>query len=129
MALPDRGARRRLRKAFKQRDQAGLDELRQQDEQTLAQTGIRRQYSVRQLKAPAPPVPFDTPEAAPLDGVQDEAPRLRLERSCYICKAKYDRVHEFYDALCPECAELNWTKRHQTDRPDRPVRDGHRRPR
>jgi NAD(P)-dependent dehydrogenase (short-subunit alcohol dehydrogenase family) len=30
---------------------------------------------------------------------------------CYVCKAKYDRVHSFYDQLCPDCAALNFAKR------------------
>lgn len=33
---------------------------------------------------------------------------------CYVCKTKYNKVHEFYHLLCPECAELNFTKRSQT---------------
>ncbi|QDT70513.1 Fatty acyl-CoA reductase [Planctomycetes bacterium MalM25] len=147
VALPDRTARRKLRKARAQQEQGRQDELREADEQTLAQTGIRRQYSVRQLKRAEPPAPGElvddgagvingTRPATPnnpdqawsgrsepgrgsgkpphADDVQKEAPRLNVERCCYTCKAKYDRVHHFYDALCPECAELNWTKRNQT---------------
>jgi len=37
-----------------------------------------------------------------------------VPRTCYTCKQKYDRVHCFYDALCSDCAALNWTKREQT---------------
>ncbi|EDQ84317.1 uncharacterized protein MONBRDRAFT_30385 [Monosiga brevicollis MX1] len=33
-------------------------------------------------------------------------------RSCYICKARYQELHHFYDQLCPACAALNWEKRH-----------------
>ncbi len=109
VALPDRQARRRLRKAFHQKKQAAQEEVRAEDEQLLAQTGIRRQYSVRQLKKPEPPQP--TLEQEP---TASEPPRLKAKRACYTCKAPYDEVHHFYDALCPECAELNWTKRNQT---------------
>ena len=35
-------------------------------------------------------------------------------RACYVCKAEYRRLHLFYDALCPACAELNYEKRFQT---------------
>jgi NAD(P)-dependent dehydrogenase (short-subunit alcohol dehydrogenase family) len=31
-----------------------------------------------------------------------------------VCKKAYRRVHPFYDALCPPCAELNYAKRTQT---------------
>ncbi|MEN1679848.1 MAG: SDR family oxidoreductase [Planctomycetota bacterium] len=116
VALPDRHARRRLRKTFAKKHQAEEAKLREQDEQTLAQTGIRRQYSVRQLKKAEPPRPSSTVDEPPRIEAPAAAdpPRLKLERACYTCKARYDRVHHFYDALCPECAELNWTKRHQS---------------
>ncbi|HEU4407191.1 MAG TPA: SDR family oxidoreductase [Polyangiaceae bacterium] len=39
---------------------------------------------------------------------------LELPRNCYVCKAEYRRLHFFYDALCPECAEFNYAKRFQT---------------
>ena len=35
-------------------------------------------------------------------------------RNCYICKVEFTKVHFFYDALCPSCAELNYAKRFQT---------------
>ncbi|QDU68455.1 SDR family NAD(P)-dependent oxidoreductase [Engelhardtia mirabilis] len=40
--------------------------------------------------------------------------RLAEPKACYICKADYDLVHEHYDSMCPVCAPINWTKRHQT---------------
>jgi NAD(P)-dependent dehydrogenase (short-subunit alcohol dehydrogenase family) len=40
--------------------------------------------------------------------------RLREPKSCYICKADYHDLHHHYDALCPTCADFNWTKRTQT---------------
>jgi len=33
---------------------------------------------------------------------------------CYTCKQKYSQIHSFYDQLCPECAEFNYTKRSET---------------
>ena len=44
----------------------------------------------------------------------DNPRRLNAARNCYICKKSYDLLHEFYDSLCPTCAELNWNKRQQT---------------
>lgn len=32
--------------------------------------------------------------------------------SCYICKAKYRKVHFFYHLLCPECAAFNYGMRY-----------------
>jgi len=39
-----------------------------------------------------------------------ELPKLR---SCYVCKTRFRELHTFYDQLCPECASLNYTKRHE----------------
>lgn len=119
VALPDRGSRRRLRKAYHQQKQAKLDQQRAEDERRLAETGIRQQYSVRQLKKPEPPAPVLTESKPSLGngeraGSQSVGPRLQVPRTCYTCKEKYDQIHHFYDALCPECAELNWHKRNQS---------------
>ena len=46
-----------------------------------------------------------------------------------MCKAEFRRLHAFYDALCPECAALNYEKRFQSGRPARPRRARHRRAR
>src|SRR5262245_30929718 len=50
---------------------------------------------------------------------QDPGSRFRKEelispRDCYICKQPFTRVHFFYDAMCPKCAEFNYAKRFQT---------------
>ncbi|MBI3549465.1 MAG: SDR family oxidoreductase [Elusimicrobia bacterium] len=46
----------------------------------------------------------------------DPGPERILEKSrfCYVCKAEYRRLHFFYDAMCPDCAEFNYAKRFQT---------------
>ena len=42
-------------------------------------------------------------------------PRRLLEpQACYVCKEPYRLVHEHYDSMCPDCAAVNWEKRHQT---------------
>ena len=51
------------------------------------------------------------------EAVEDEAPqrvKLSAPRACYTCKRRFRELHEFYDRLCPACAELNWAKRHAT---------------
>lgn len=45
---------------------------------------------------------------------QEKAPELNSPRNCYICKSEFTRLHFFYDALCPECADFNYQKRFQT---------------
>ena len=112
---PGRTARRQVQNAHKQQRREALERQKQQDEQLLAQSGIRTHFSVRQLKAPTPPEPFDTP-LPPTREHPDEHFRgeLNVARNCYICKRDYKRLHFFYDSMCPDCAEFNWKKRNQT---------------
>lgn len=46
--------------------------------------------------------------------MQESKGRLHAPRSCYTCKCRFHELHDFYDQLCPECADLNWKKRNQT---------------
>jgi hypothetical protein len=48
----------------------------------------------------------DTPPPPPVT--------LPQARSCYCCKVRFTQLHHFYDQLCPTCAPLNWSKRHQS---------------
>lgn len=115
VASPDRTSRKRLARAFKKREQAQLDQKKSADEQKLAQTGIRNPLGTRQLKKPCPPAPFET-QPPSLSKLSDEhfIDRLNVARSCYICKRNFDRLHFFYDSLCPDCAELNWERRQRS---------------
>ncbi|KAF4042595.1 Enoyl-(Acyl carrier protein) reductase [Phytophthora infestans] len=45
---------------------------------------------------------------------KEEASALLGFRSCYTCKSRFEKIHHFYDQLCPRCAELNFAKRFQT---------------
>ena len=88
-----------LRRARRRRDEA-------EDRQTRAATGIRSAREAAVFVAPALALPGT---ASP------EPPReLKKPKTCYVCKVDFTRLHHFYDALCPECAELNYRKRFQT---------------
>ena len=115
IACPDRTARKKLTRAFKKRDQVEQTEQKTADDLLLANTGIRAQPGLRQLKKARPPAPFQ-PDLPPAGEQQVDhfAERLNVPRSCYICKRDYDRLHVFYDSLCPDCAALNWTRRQRT---------------
>ena len=39
---------------------------------------------------------------------------LPKPRSCYTCKVRFQKLHPFYDQLCPQCAQLNFDKRNFT---------------
>ncbi|WP_339912161.1 SDR family oxidoreductase, partial [Symmachiella dynata] len=96
-------------------EEAELAAQKAADESLLAQTGIRKQFAPKRIKQACAPAPFE-PEPPPANTQPDDqfGPRLQVARSCYICKRDYDRVHQFYDSMCPDCASLNWTKRNQT---------------
>jgi NAD(P)-dependent dehydrogenase (short-subunit alcohol dehydrogenase family) len=95
---PDRVARRRrLKEARRERKAAEI----RREEEVLHGTGIR---TLRRK-----PV-FTTPNVFPPELAMTPPPSAG-RRHCYVCKAKYDELHHFYDQLCPPCAALNWLKR------------------
>jgi NAD(P)-dependent dehydrogenase (short-subunit alcohol dehydrogenase family) len=82
------------------------------DQDTLAKTGIRK------LRAQSV---FTTPNVyLPKDFQQQEVnndPDFREvvePQNCYVCKQDYSQIHHFYDQLCSDCAELNYSKRTET---------------
>ena len=54
----------------------------------------------------------------PEGGARPEGRKLENGRHCYVCKVEFFTLHHFYDAMCPECGELNYRKRFQTARLD-----------
>ncbi|GJM22778.1 MAG: oxidoreductase [Planctomycetota bacterium] len=109
LARPDRQARSVYNKARRRKTQ----QLRREaDEAVLDRTGIRTQRL--ELVYPTPELCGD---GAQQPGFQNAPPalgRLVDARTCYICKTDYHDVHHFYDAMCAECAEFNWERRHQS---------------
>jgi NAD(P)-dependent dehydrogenase (short-subunit alcohol dehydrogenase family) len=108
---PDPDVRRRQLKARRRLERA---ERIRRDESVLAGTGIRALRAKPVFVTPNvfPPEQF---EAGTLDDDNDAAERaVRDDQHCYICKQHYDRVHHFYDQLCPSCAAVNYAKRTET---------------
>jgi len=70
-----------------------------------AKTGIR---SARKTKI------FIAPNRVDLENIGNEDATLNSERNCYVCKARYTKLHHFYDTMCASCGDLNYAKRHQT---------------
>ena len=103
---PDVGQRRRLVKARKRRRK---EEKRDRDESRLSETGIRTLRSKPVYSTPNvfPPADFEQREIESDPGFRE----VVEPQNCYICKRDYSRVHHFYDQLCPECAEFNFSKR------------------
>ncbi|MFN8393059.1 MAG: SDR family oxidoreductase [Bacteroidia bacterium] len=46
-----------------------------------------------------------------LPEVTEDVRELKNAKSCYICKAPFRRLHEFYHQLCPDCAAENYHRR------------------
>lgn len=45
---------------------------------------------------------------------KEEMNEYATPHDCYVCRAKFTKVHHFYDTMCPSCASLNYSKRFQT---------------
>lgn len=101
LSRPDRLA---LRKRNREIDRAKRAKVVASDKAARAQTGIREARKAAVFQAPARIL-----AAGDLQG-----PKLAKARNCYVCKAEFDRVHHFYDSMCPTCADFNYKKRFQT---------------
>jgi NAD(P)-dependent dehydrogenase (short-subunit alcohol dehydrogenase family) len=75
-----------------------------QDKKSRKKTGIRSAREADIFTAPMQILP-------PSD--QTEQPELSSPRNCYVCKAEFTKLHFFYDAMCQDCADLNYSKRFQ----------------
>ena len=103
VAHPGRTARRQLNQVRKQERRRELATMKAADERLLARTALRSRAQQ--------PLQISCDAAAPRAPMVQ---KLLVPRNCYICKTDYREVDPFYDSLCPECAALNWRKRHQT---------------
>jgi len=99
---PDPVARRRRQKAAeRERSSARI----QQADAVLHETGIR---ALRRKPVFTTPNIFPPPDFEPHASEEEE----QIEpQHCYVCKQKYTVIHHFYDQMCPDCAEFNFSKR------------------
>ncbi len=84
------------------------------DERVLNETGIRRLRDKRVFTTPNVFPPDELQTVGPdegSDGATHASASTEDLQHCYVCKANYTSVHHFYDQLCPDCAEFNFTKR------------------
>jgi NAD(P)-dependent dehydrogenase (short-subunit alcohol dehydrogenase family) len=102
-----RPQRDEIRKRRKDCRRLAKQKLVNHERSVRAATGIR---SARLAPVFTAPLQISTPEVDP----KLERPELLTSRDCYICKEKFTKLHFFYDALCPHCADFNYKKRFQT---------------
>lgn len=77
------------------------------EESVLQETGIRALRRRPTFTSPNVFVSQGTREAVD----RAESPATERSRPCYVCKQDFAQVHHFYDQLCPDCAEFNFSKR------------------
>ncbi len=56
---------------------------------------------------------FTAPVQIELNSQDSDAPEYATPHDCYVCKAKFTKVHHFYDTMCMSCGDLNYLKRYQ----------------
>jgi len=102
LTRPDRATSINRRKDIRK---AKARKAREGDKHARKHTGIR---SARDASIFVAPKMLEAPKEMDID-----KSRLSSPRNCYVCKAKYDHLHHFYDAMCKECGDFNYAKRFQ----------------
>ncbi len=109
VSRPGRNARRAQARATRRLTKK---RVRKADDQVLAATGIRATRREQVFPTPLPALPEASEQSS--EPAQAAPRRVHEARNCYQCKSDFHDLHFFYDAFCPEHAELNWRKRNQT---------------
>jgi hypothetical protein len=101
---------RARRKRAKQADRERRERRISHEEAVLNTTGIRtlRRRPIVTTPNVFPPVHVGEDD---IDGRGRTAGGPGAERLCYVCKDAYSQVHDFYDQLCPSCADFNFSAR------------------
>jgi NAD(P)-dependent dehydrogenase (short-subunit alcohol dehydrogenase family) len=103
LSRPDKlEAQRRGKKIRRSKKTAIMDH----DKAVRARAGIRVARVDDVFQAPLQISGTEQEEAEPGE--------MKSARSCYVCLARFKKLHHFYDTMCMPCAELNYKKRFQT---------------
>ena len=108
VSRPTRDDERRLRRTFNKVQKV---QERSADRLAKSETGIR---SARETAVFVAPAQLTSSAANPETQYRD----LKNPKNCYVCKQDFTKLHFFYDAMCPACAEFNYSKRFQSARLD-----------
>jgi NAD(P)-dependent dehydrogenase (short-subunit alcohol dehydrogenase family) len=103
VAKPERHDLVKMAKAFRR---AEREAAKERDRKVIEQTGLRVQ---RRCDVYAP-LWLEPPKPEALDA----RPALHRERSCYVCKKPFAKMHSYYDSMCDDCGDFNYAKREQT---------------
>jgi NAD(P)-dependent dehydrogenase (short-subunit alcohol dehydrogenase family) len=102
VAKPDRIAVTKLRRAFRKQKSGAEQEA---DRVAISESAIR-QARLEEV--------FTTAALREAPASDTEARLLASPKACYVCKVPYQKLHFFYDSMCPDCATINYSKRFQT---------------
>jgi NAD(P)-dependent dehydrogenase (short-subunit alcohol dehydrogenase family) len=102
LTRPNRDEFQRRRKDAKK---AAKRKMIARDKSARQETGIR---SAREDAI------FSAPKLLAAAEISKDTPELESSRNCYVCKAVFTKLHHFYDTMCTDCGDLNYTKRFQT---------------
>lgn len=105
-----RPTREEIKKRNKDKKKQKRQAIVKKERRLRAATGIRKARETDIFIAPQQ-ISYGSDETTQKDASQQ---RLETPRNCYVCKAEFTKLHHFYDAMCPECADLNYQKRFQT---------------
>ena len=102
VAKPERHDVSRMAKAFRR---AKREATKEHDRRVLATAGLRIQrraavYAPLWLERPKPEICSDRPE-------------FHQQRTCYVCKKPFAKMHRYYDSMCDTCGDFNYAKREQ----------------
>jgi len=101
LSRPDRDKQRAAARRIHQVRKA---ERERSDREKKQSTQIREVRAEKVFRTPARVIPGARPGYTPL-----ESPK-----NCYVCKEPFDKLHFFYDSMCPDCSEYNYEKRFQS---------------
>lgn len=103
VAKPERHGLVKMAKAFRRADREATKE---HDRKVIEQTGLH----VQRRSSVYTPLWLQPPGSEELR----DQPTLNRERTCYVCKQPFTKVHRYYDSMCEACGEFNYAKREQT---------------
>jgi NAD(P)-dependent dehydrogenase (short-subunit alcohol dehydrogenase family) len=104
VAKPERQDLVRMAKAFRRADR---EAAKAHDRRAIEQAGLR----VQRRSTAYSPLWLEPP---PAETSADDRPELNQGRACYVCKRPFVKVHRYYDSMCGECGDFNYSKRGQT---------------
>jgi len=86
---PERSDMVKMAKSFRRADR---EKDKERDREALERTALRVQRKSEVYR----PLWLERPDQQP----SSEQSELKQERTCYICKQSFTRVHRYYDSMC-----------------------------